>query len=610
MKSRILFLFRYFTFWIIVFLVQKVFFLFYNYKESFQVAAGDWFMILYKGLPLDFSTSAYICLFPALLIAFKFFGKNWILPIVLNIYTYIILFIVLLLGVIDMNLYSYWGFKLDISPLIYIKTPGEVLASVEITEIAILLVLFVLLYYLFLKFYHFFSNPDTISNQDSWWKILIVGLFLAGLLVIPARGGFGLAPMNLSRVYFHKNMFVNHSAINVSWNTIYSITKRDKLETRHDYMDDAAAEKYFSGIVDYTPSNPEPIIKDESNVLIIVLESFSNKIIASLGGEDGVTPGLDSLFNHSVVFTNFYASGDRSDKGLVSIFSGFPAQPTTSIIDYPHKFQSLPLIYSEFADSGYSTAFYYGGNLNFANFRAYFSNTWMDKLVTELDFPKNLHKQKWGVPDEFLFDRLLEDLSKEKKPFFYSCFTLSSHEPYDVKTDTPFGISDRDALSRNAFHYTDKMLGVFLNKAKSTSWWDRTLIIIVGDHGSRSPGNTAHYVDEKFKIPMFWTGGAVLKDTLINKTGSQVDIPATLLGQFHLDHSKYKYSRNLLDPNSPPFAFYAFNNGFGVKDSVNSLIYDLSYNKTLFSNSKDSTNQLNKGKAYLQIMSNDFIERK
>ncbi len=143
MKSRILFLFKYFTFWIIVFLVQKIFFLFYNYKESFQLTAGDWFMVLYKGLPLDFSTSAYISLLPAILIALSFIGNVRILPVVLNIYTYIILFIVLFLGVIDMNLYSYWGFKLDISPLIYIKTPGEVLASVEITEIAILLVLFV-----------------------------------------------------------------------------------------------------------------------------------------------------------------------------------------------------------------------------------------------------------------------------------------------------------------------------------------------------------------------------------------------------------------------------------------------------------------------------------
>ncbi len=405
-------------------------------------------------------------------------------------------------------------------------------------------------------------------------------------------------------------MFVNHSAINVSWNTIYSITERNKLGTRHEYMDDATAEKYFSEIVDYTHLNPEPIIKAESNVLIIILESFSNKILASLGGEKGITPGLDSLFHHSVVFTNFYSSGDRSDKGLVSIFSGFPAQPTTSIMDYPHKLQSLPLIYREFADLGYSTAFYYGGNLNFANFRVYFSNNWMDKLVTEEDFPKNLHKQKWGVPDEFLFDKLLKDIGSEKKPFFYSCFTLSSHEPYDVDSDSPFGVADRDALSRNAFHYTDKMLKIFLDTAKESDWWQNTLIIIVGDHGSRSPGNTAHYVDEKFKIPMFWTGGAILKDTIINKIGSQVDIPATLLGQFHFDHSKFKYSRNLLDSNSPPFAFYAFNNGFGIRDTINSIVYDLSSGRTIDNNDYDDHNQISKGKAYLQIMSNDFIQQK
>ncbi len=610
MKSRVIFLLKYFTFWVMVFLVQKIFFLFFNYKESFQLIWVDWFRILYHGLPLDFSTSAYISFLPALLLAIKQGGKRNLWAKLINVYTYLILFVVLLLGVVDMNLYSYWGFKLDISPLIYLKTPAEAFASVEVSEIAILLVIFALLYFLFLKFYLYFSNPAAIHSEEASWKVFITGFLLSFLLIIPMRGGLSIAPVNLGRVYFHQNLFANHSAINVTWNTLYSITKRKNLETRHEYMDNEKAQSIFSELMTYPSVNEKALIKPGSNVLIIVLESFSNKIISSLGGEKGITPGLDSLYHHGLVFENLYASGDRSDKGLVSIFSGFPAQPTTSIIDYPHKVQSLPIVFEVFSDSGFSTAFFYGGNLNFANFRAYFTNKSIDRIITEEDFPADIPRQKWGVPDEYLFKKIGEEIQKEEKPFFYAAFTLSSHEPYDVISEPVFGTADRDALSRNAFHYTDSKLKEFLDDARTRDWWEKTLIVILADHGSRSPGNTANFVDEKFNIPMYWTGGAVTRDSIISKSGSQTDIPATLLAQFGYDRSKFTYSRDLLNPFSPSFVFYAFNNGFGVKDSTSRLIYDLSYNKTLDSEGKDAGNLILKGKAYLQTVSNDFIQRK
>jgi phosphoglycerol transferase MdoB-like AlkP superfamily enzyme len=292
---------------------------------------------------------------------------------------------------------------------------------------------------------------------------------------------------------------------------------------------------------------------------------------------------------------------------MLSYFSGYPAQPTTTIIDFPSKTQKLPFLLSTFHKKGYYTAFYYGGDLNFANFRSYFKNAWMDRLITMKDFPSGLHTQKWGVPDEFLFDKMINDIDTVKQPFFISCFTLSSHEPYDISMDPVFPTNSRNDLSKNAFYYTDRCLGSFIDRAKRSDWWDNTLIIIVADHGARFPGNTPNHVPLKFQIPMIWTGGAlIVKDTSVYTYGSQTDFPRTLLNQFDLPAENYKFSKDILDTNSRSFAMYFFNNGFGyVSDSV-TAIYDNTVNDFIESSEHLSEEEKESSKAYLQFLSKDF----
>ncbi|HYW95069.1 MAG TPA: LTA synthase family protein [Bacteroidales bacterium] len=610
MRSRLLFLLRYYAFWIIVFISQKIFFMLFNYRESFQLKISTWLLVIWNGLKLDLSAGAYILLIPVIAILLGVVLGTKFLRVFMNVYTLVILFIVLLLGVVDMDLYSYWGFKLDITPLIYVKTPGDALASVGIIEITLFLLFLLGLYFLFYRLYRTMVRPSALSEGAGWWQVSLMSLLILALLVIPARGGFGIAPMNVGAVYFSPKRFANHSAINVLWNTIYSITERDKLEEDHHYMAPKKADTVFNNLMKEPGRSPsEIVVKKNANIMLVILESFSDKIISSLGGEDGITPVLNSLYDHSLVFGNFYASGDRSDKGMTSIFSGFPAQPTTSIIDYPAKSQDLPFLYRDFSAKNYHTAFYYGGDLNFANFRAYFSNPYLDRVITVDDFPDSLATQKWGVPDQYLFDRILKDINETKGRFFYSCFTLSSHEPFDVPGEPVFGTATRDDLCRNAFHYTDECLGHFLDSARHAPWWDQTLIIFVADHGSRSPGNTPNHVEKKFRIPMIWTGGALLKDSVVNKTGSQTDIPATLLAQFGFNHDEYPYSKDLLNAGSPAFAFYAFNNGFGFKTDSSFVIWDNVYGKAIETKGQGVDQAILKGKAFLQKVSADFLKK-
>lgn len=524
------------------------------------------------------------------------------------------LFIILLLGVADMELYSYWGFKLDITPLLYLKTPGEALASVNIYELILLFVFVAILLYFFIFVYEWFIHRKAINTKftKTKWKTFVSGFLFICLLIIPARGGIGVATMNLGVVYFHPDRFANHSAINVFWNTLYSITEKKNLNSSFAFMPDEDAEKLFKEIQPKSNlnNNSEKIIKERANILLIILESFSNKIIESLGGEPGITPELNKLCKEGLLFTNFFANGDRSDKGLVSLFSGFPSQPLTTIINYPAKTQTLPFLMDPFAERGYSTAFYHGGNLDFANFRSYFTRKSVNHIYDINQFPRSYRQQKWGVPDNYVYDKILEDLQNVKEPFFISVFTLSSHEPFDVPSKPVFGTSGRDDLSKNAYYFSDSCLGDFIDQIKLKPWYENTLIIIVADHGSRSPGNTPSHVRMKFSIPMLWLGGALLTEPgENNKYASQVDLPATLLSRFGFDYSEYKYSNDIFNPDYKGYAYYAFNNGFGFLNDSVEFIYDNYSQQFIDKQGNDIEKWYNSATALLQLTTIDFKNR-
>ncbi len=609
MKYKILFIVKYYFFWLIVFLFQKVVFMLYNYTESFALSFGDWFRVLWHGLRLDLSTAAYFTLVPLLLLTMFTFISNRFVKSIVSVYSYILLVVTIFMGAVDMNLYSYWGFKLDITPLLYLKTPGEAMASVPIMEGIFVTVLFSLILATFVLVFNRKLLPVLAGCDIKSWGFIPIGLFLIAFLIIPIRGGVGVAALNISSAYFHENPFANHSGINVVWNTIYSITEKDKMASRYNFFDDEEAEELFESF--YPEGNgSKSIIKENANVLLIVLESFSNKLLSNFGGLSGVAPHLDELCNQSVAFSNFYSSGDRSDKGLVSIFSGFPAQPVASIMGYPAKTGKLPFITKPFSEDGYTTRFYYGGDLDFANFRSYFTNPYIDDLVTGNDFPRKLHMQKWGVPDEFLFEKMSEDISEMSQPFFISCFTLSSHEPFDMPMVPKFATDTRSEMSKNSYYYTDSCLNEFLIRSKKTAWWDNTLVIIMADHGSRTPGNTPNSSPEKYNIPMIWTGGAVLiQDTIIRKYASQTDIAATLLNQFAYSSLDFTYSKDIFDQSSESFANYYFNNGFGVMTDSAQLIFDNTSNRILKAQGIETEKWEGLGKAYLQVMMNDFASK-
>ncbi|MEX0594881.1 MAG: hypothetical protein WD512_00140, partial [Candidatus Paceibacterota bacterium] len=273
---------------------------------------ADWLGVLWHGLRLDLSAAAYLMVIPVLVMSVLCFFDIRFTKSFLKFYNYIFLFIVLYLGVVDMELYSYWGVKLDITPLVYLKTPKEAAASLNYTEIALLFLFFLFIYFIGLKAFRRLILTQLNKPVLPSWPFSIAGVFILGLSIIPVRGGIGIAPLNLGSVYFHNNRFANHSAVNVLWNSVYSIVERKSLNTEYNFMDTGHATELFKRFYPRDTIRKQ-FIKKDANIILIILESFSNKIIGELGGEPGITPEIDTLCKNSVVFRNFFASGDRSE---------------------------------------------------------------------------------------------------------------------------------------------------------------------------------------------------------------------------------------------------------------------------------------------------------
>lgn len=609
MKQRLKLFGIYAAFWIGYFIIARILFMFYEYSLSFELTIKEWILVFVNGLRMDLSSTGYILAIVGFILLFTSFSSGKLINIILRIYTVIVLIISSVIVISDLELYLNWGFRMDATPLLYLDKPKEAMASTE-TWLAIVLFIVTLAYVLLgLYVYNRKIKNQVLKIKKSNIITPFALLLLTLSMILPIRGGIGIAPMNSGMVYFSKNKFANHAAINVVWNVMHSVVYRKKQAKTYNFMPDKIANKIVKDLNNQNGESQKIITKEKPNVVILILESFSSKVLTNLGGKWDAAPNLNALLNEGIVFNNFYANGSRSDKGLVSILSGYPGQPTTSIMKIASKTESLPSLFNSFNKAGYETSYYYGGNVDFANMRSYISNSGANNVISMDNFDSKLNDSKWGVHDEYLFDYLYEDMIKHKNPYFKVLFTLSSHDPFEVPMKPVFKGNDRATQYLNSIYYADSCLGDFFDKMKKTEVWNNTLFILVADHGSNKPGKSQNHDFEKFQIPMLWLGGA-LNDTIksMDKIGSQIDIPATLLNQLGISSSDYSYSKDLFLEGSPEFAFYVFNDGFGYITDSTRLIYD-NIGKSVLRKEGEIDQDLIKGKAFLQVLMDDFILR-
>jgi len=611
MKRKITALLAYTIYWLIFFYFARLYFIVIHHKEAasftFDILAGTFT----HGIKLDISVTAYITVIPMLaLIPSIWIKGDWFRHFV-RIYTWIILLISAAIIAGDAELYSYWGFRMDYTPLLYLKTPQEAAASVSTGKVIVVSLIVISITTIFGFLYNRLIDKRFADSVPLRYKVPVTFFFLIlwGSLIIPIRGGFGLAPINAGTVYFNDNMFVNHTAINVVWNAGASYFNRKPSRNPYAFGDLAKAVRLTDSLT-IKGGIPEKVLNNtRPNILFIILESFGNSMVGPLGGDSLTTPKLNRLIKEGVVFSNFYASGNRTDKALPAILSGYPAQPATSIIKEPNKTQSLNSLVKIMNGLSYYSSFWYGGDINFANFNSFVIASGFSQIITMENFDPSDYNSKWGVHDHILFEALQDSMQTMKEPFFRVILTLSSHEPFDVPMDPVFEGKDDLTKFRNSVYYTDKTIGLFLDWAKTAHWWKNSLVILVADHCRRNSIDDLVFSQEIFKIPMVWLGGAVnAKGKRIEKLGTQVDIPLTLLNQLDIP-GEFPFAKDLLSDKSNSFAFYVYNEGFAFITDSSAVIYDHKLGSPILKNGVDTEYAESIGKAYLQVVYDDYMKR-
>jgi phosphoglycerol transferase MdoB-like AlkP superfamily enzyme len=603
-------LFGYFAlFWIGFQVIIRSIFLLYNNDLSSHLTVNEIIGSFTHGLQMDVSISGYFLMLTGIVLTVSFFIQSRWLYLGLNTITITLLVISSIIAIVDLELYRHWGFRLDTTPLFYMAgAESEALGSVDVSVVIKLSLILTALAVISIFIYSLWLSPSlaALQPEPQKRKSAIILLILSGLMFIPIRGSFSVASMNTGFVYFHKTKsYANHAAINVVWNFLYSLQKGGQDEYPEDFFDKTLAESYFKSLYTIHYTTTRLFDTQRPNVILFILESFTANVIEPLGGVKGLTPNLNALCAEGILLDNFYASGDRTDKGLVAILSGYPAQPVTNIIKYPNKTQKLPSLNRHMRDLGYHTSFVYGGDIDFGNFRSYLTNAMFDNFTTDDDFDGDLNQSKWGVHDHIVFQKAFQECDSAKSPFFKVILSLSSHEPFDVPMDPYIEGKDPESLFLNSVHYTDRCIGEFVSNAKKSSWWANTLVVFVADHGHRLPGNLQLSEKARFRIPLLLAGGVIKKDSVVHTVAGQTDLANTLLAQISKPSEEFKFSRDIFSQEVSPLATYFYNNGYGFITDKAYIIYDNTGKQ--FVNSEGATEEtLNLSKAYQQILFSDY----
>lgn len=635
MKQIIWFVKTYATF-VVLFVLQKPLFLFLE-KGSATQPVDNIFTelpaVIWHGLPLDLSMAGYLSVIPGFLsIAVVWLKRDLVKPI-MNIYFIIASLFITCSFLLNASLYPYWKYPLDSTPLFYFFTsPADAIASVSIWQVILSIVILIVLtfgvwftlrmrgekrqqYSRYSYGYGGFGSGKRNRFDDfdrHRGRTSIILLLLTGLLFLPIRGGITVSTMNTGQAYYSQNAYLNHSAVNPLFSLLESITHQEDFASQYRFLKDKEADKIFATMTSTSDENTYPLLNEATfkkgtpDILIVIMESFASDIMPSMGSYKDVAVCLDSIAQQSILFTRFYANSFRTDRGMVSILSGYPAQPTTSIMRYPRKTSQLPSIARNLAKyKNYKTTYYYGGDADFCNMRSYLVSQGYQHIISDANFPIEDKLSKWGVPDHIVAARMMEDIKaqqNEKRPMLRILQTSSSHEPFEV----PYHRLKDKRL--NAFAYTDSVMGAIVREYRKLPRWKNTLIVFVPDHVGGYKENLNDHDRSRYQIPLILAGGAISRPMKVGIIGSQHDIAATLLGQLGVEHREFTFSKNMMSDATPKFAFFAVNDAFGIVSEENSLIYDNRAKRIVYDKGEKGFN-LKRGQAYLQKLYDDLAKK-
>ncbi|MBQ9640470.1 MAG: sulfatase-like hydrolase/transferase [Bacteroidaceae bacterium] len=557
---------------LLLFVLQKPLFMLYNADIDPTVSVSDYLAVMWHGLPLDVTTSAYTLVLPWLLLLVAKLVPRFPLRPLLRSYYALVSLLQALIFVADTVMYSFWHFKLDSTVFLYTDKPAAAFASVSplflFLCILAILALTAVYGYAYLK-----VTAQAVKSSRKLWSVLL-HLLLAPLLFLMIRGGLGESTANVTKAYYSENQYLNHASVNAAFNLFYSLSHQQNFAQEFQYYDTAAErESLLQGIYHTESTRPDTLLRTtRPDILLIVWEGCAANAAGCMGCPFGATPHLDSLAAHSVFFSNCWANSFRTDRGLVSILSGWLGLPSASLMRLSSKSESLPGIARTLRQAGYTTDFWYGGDIGFTNMGGFMLQNGFQRTHSDKDFTAAEIFNEWGAADGTVFRRILADWqTPSPQPRFTTVMTISSHEPWTVPD-----YHRLDNEIDNSFAYTDQCIHDLTVSLQAQGLWDNTLVIILPDHGALSRPGYSFSSPQLMHIPLVLTGGAIRQPRRIATLMNQSDLAATLLGQLALPHDDFPFSRDVLSRDyTYPTAIHASKTNLTFIDSTGLTNIDL-----------------------------------
>jgi phosphoglycerol transferase MdoB-like AlkP superfamily enzyme len=527
-------------------MITRLALLLYSVKDvelSFLNALG----ILFLGFFYDLVNASYFII-PLLLylwlIPQKLFEKNWHRFVLYGVFL-VCIFILLFNAVSEWFFWDEFNTRFNFIAVDYLVYTTEVLGNIQQSYPIGLIITFLIVtaISLLLLLKNRIKQTTTYPmrfKQRSGWAIV--------LLLLPVIFFFTVSSQLRQ---FSGNTFVNELAGNGMYE-LFAAYRNNELSYKQFYktLSDEESFKIIRSLlqtpeakyVSDDPFNLSRTIQPDSaekklNVVMISVESLSAEFMATFGDTKGITPFLDSLAQHSMLFTRLYSTGTRTVRGLEALSLCIPPTPGQSIVRRPNN-EDLFTLGKIFGDKGYESKFVYGGYGYFDNMGYFFENNSYEVADRSRLSDEDIdYENVWGVADENLFTlatREIEHTLSKGKPIFAHVMTTSNHRPYtypEGRIDIPSHTNRAGAVK-----YTDYAIGKFIRESRKKSWFSNTIFVIVADHCASSAGKTELPVN-KYHIPLLIYSPGNIEPARIDRLMSQIDLGPTLLGLLNFNYT-------------------------------------------------------------------------
>ena len=408
----------------------------------------------------------------------------------------------------------------------------------------------------------------------------LIGAVLVGLCLFGIRGRRGYNPIKVSQAYYCKDPFLNQLGVNPVFNLLTStLDDRRKENKVLTLMPEEEAVENVRRYLDRTGINGiSPIAREvkadgahsNKNVVVILMESMSARLMGAFGHTGNLTPFLDSIYSRSLSFRNFWSSGIHTNHGMYSSLYSFPAVMKRNAMkgSVIPVYSGLPTVLKS---HGYRTLFFMTHESQYDNMNAFFRTNGFDEIYAQENYPADKAVNGFGVQDDFLFSYALSVLNRkaqEGRPFFSVLLTISNHPPYIIP---PTFHPHSGKTEEQIVEYADASIRDFMAEAARQPWFDETLFVFLGDHGKLVGTPECESPESCNHIPLMIYGKGI-EPRVVDDFGGQVDLAPTLLGLLNISYVQNNFGVDLLREKRPCM-FFTADNLIGARDSSRLYIY-------------------------------------